>query len=263
MATFTSWLPILTSGVVAVGHRQAVVLLHLDGLVVLDIDGLVLLHRDDAAVVDLQCLVVLDVGGQVLLGLQVDEFAALLVVEGELVEVRCAALQAGAGAEAGLGLVGLAVDRRVAAVVEAADDDRPVRIAIDEGDRDLGADAGNELRAPALAGPGLDDARPDRLRRRSLRRGGPNRTEPSPARGRRCRSPRRRVRGRVAAWMPSIRGRGRDHRLTPVHRGGKHGEPIDVARRHILVEHGIVVNLVNDAADDISVVVWSRRRLAL
>jgi hypothetical protein len=62
--TFTSWLPFVT-----------------------------VLHSDDAAVVDLQSLVVLDVGAEVFLRLDVDEFIALLVIEGELVEFGIPALE--------------------------------------------------------------------------------------------------------------------------------------------------------------------------
>ena len=113
------------------------------------------------AAADRAGLVLLDRAGQVALGLDVELFAALVVLEIDLIEVRRRAPLAAAGLDAAAGHpAGKAVGRSVVAVVDRADDQRPVRVAFEERDDDFVADAGNELRAEALAGPELADADP-------------------------------------------------------------------------------------------------------
>src|SRR5258708_24853516 len=116
---------------------------------------LVALDGDGAVVVDLEGLIVLDFGLHVLLRMQKDHFAALLVVEREFVEVVRAALGHGSRAEAQLRLLGGREDRLVVAVIEAADDDGTVGIGIHEGKGDLPADTREELSSPLVAGPWL------------------------------------------------------------------------------------------------------------
>src|SRR5207237_1680685 len=70
-------------------------------------------------------------------------------------------LQAAARLDAALRLV---LRQRVGGhhlgVIDTADDDRPIRVAFQEGDHDLLADAGPEEGPPALARPRLGDADP-------------------------------------------------------------------------------------------------------
>src|SRR5262245_24273899 len=93
--------------------------------------------------------------------LRVDEdlLLVLLVLEAQLVEAvaagRRVALDVGQRLE-----VGQLVERHVLAVVDAADDDRLVRVAFEELDHDLLADARDGDEAPALAGPRMRDAEP-------------------------------------------------------------------------------------------------------
>ncbi|MEZ4380358.1 MAG: hypothetical protein R3A79_03365 [Nannocystaceae bacterium] len=84
-----------------------------------------------------------------------------LILEAELVEA--AAARGRRGLDRGLGLVvGEEVRRRVVAVVDAADDQRAVGIAVDEVDDDLHPDPRDEEAAPARSGEALGDADPPR-----------------------------------------------------------------------------------------------------
>ena len=68
--------------------------------------GLVIGHRDDAVGADREGLVVLHMRGHVPLGLHVQLFVSLLVLETDLVEVRGVAALCASTLDAGLGLVG-------------------------------------------------------------------------------------------------------------------------------------------------------------
>src|SRR6185437_7327260 len=115
-------------------------------LVVLDVDGLVVIDRDD--------MIVLDFLVHVLLRVQEEILAALLVLETDLVEIIRAAAFMAAALDPALGLVvRQRVRRHVVGVVDAADHQRPVRIAFEETHHHFLPDARNVHRAPALAGP--------------------------------------------------------------------------------------------------------------
>src|SRR5262249_40462812 len=73
---------------------------------------------------------------------------------GSLVRLRLDAAQHRAGWEA--------ERRQLLCVVDAAGDDRLIRITLEEGDDDFLRDARRRDRAPALAGPGMRDANPAR-----------------------------------------------------------------------------------------------------
>src|SRR5262249_29962295 len=133
----------------------------LDGLgaVLPDLDGLAAVLGLGAA--HLEGVVVLHDPVKVLLGVEVDFLGVLLVLEAQLVEVIGAAALGAARFEDALGLVGRqAVGRHLLGVVHPAGDDGPVRVALEEIDDDLLADAGVEDDAPVLAGPVLRDADP-------------------------------------------------------------------------------------------------------
>jgi hypothetical protein len=104
---------------------------------------------------------VLDADGPGLLGVEEDLLGAPLVLEAELVEVGRRPSHGRAALDAGLGAVRRQVVRRhLLGVVDAPGDQRLVRIALEEGDDHLLADAGNRDDAPVLAGPVLRDANP-------------------------------------------------------------------------------------------------------
>src|SRR5690348_7608325 len=116
------------------------------GLVVLDGHLLVVVHRHDTVVLHLHM--------HVLLRMHEEVFAALLVLEAKLVEILRAAALVAAALDAALGhVVGQRVRRHVVGVVDAADYQRPVRIAFEEAHHHFLADARNAHRAPVLAGP--------------------------------------------------------------------------------------------------------------
>ncbi len=105
--------------------------------------------------------VVLDADVLVVLAMHEDLLAAGLVLEGQLVEA--AGVRGRAGAENGARLVvGKRVGRHRGGVVETAGDDRLVRIAFEEFDDRLHADARDRLGAPLLARPVLRDAQEHR-----------------------------------------------------------------------------------------------------
>src|SRR5690606_15306570 len=90
----------------------------------------------------------------ILLGMDEDLLVAGLVFEAQL--VVAAVTERAVGADRALrGLVRHRVRQRVRAVVHGAGDERPIRIAIDEVDDDLHADAGHEPEAPPRTGPRL------------------------------------------------------------------------------------------------------------
>src|SRR5258708_30830100 len=107
--------------------RALVALLYRHLLVALDGDG--------AVVFDLERLIVLDFGLHVLLRMQTDHFTALLVVEGEFVEVVRAALGHGSRAEAQLRLLGGREDRLAFPLLEAPPPHRTVPLAIHQAHR--------------------------------------------------------------------------------------------------------------------------------
>src|SRR5262249_12966986 len=99
----------------------------------------------------------------VFLGVEVDFLGALLVLEPQLVKVVGAAAQAAAAFEAALRLVGGGgVGRHLIGVVNAAHDDRLIRVAFLECDDDLLADTGNVDDPPLFTSPERADADPAR-----------------------------------------------------------------------------------------------------
>src|SRR4051812_36855640 len=84
-------------------------------------------------------------------------FFALFVFEAQLIEVVGTTLGGAVALEAALGRV-LGVGGRVVFVVDAAGDDRPIRIAFQKIDDDFLVAAGDVHAAPALAGPRLGGA---------------------------------------------------------------------------------------------------------
>ena len=91
----------------------------------------------------------------------VQQFAPLLVLEADLVEVLLAPARAAPRFDAALRLVvRQGVRRHLVGVVNAAHDDRVVRVALQEIDDHLLADARDVDPAPGLAGPHCPDAHP-------------------------------------------------------------------------------------------------------
>jgi hypothetical protein len=104
---------------------------------------------------------VLGVEGVVLLGVEVDLFAALFVFEAQFVEVGGAAALAAAALQTPTGFFGgQAVGRPVFGVVNAAGDERPVGVALQEIDHNFLTDAWQGQRAVAVASPLLGHADP-------------------------------------------------------------------------------------------------------
>src|ERR1043165_6183942 len=142
-----------------------------DGLVVIDGLGAIVLHVGGFIVVDRlfpvvahpMRLVVFHFDVLVFLGVDEELLAALLVFEANLVEVRGSAVQAAARFDAALRLVGRqGVGRHLFGIVDAADHDRVVGIALFEIDHHFLADARNVDHAPLLAGPRRRDPHPAR-----------------------------------------------------------------------------------------------------
>src|SRR5439155_406772 len=130
-----------------------VALLHGLGAIVLNLDGLV--------VADFQVVVVLHHAVKILLRMEIDVFAALLVFQAQLVEIVRPALQAAAALDAALGfVVGKLVGRHLVGIVHAADDNGLVGIALEEIDDHFLTNAGDVNHAPLLAGPGSAYAHP-------------------------------------------------------------------------------------------------------
>src|SRR5262245_11063378 len=152
----------LVNGLLAVsvdGDRLVVV----DRLrpVVLDQGGLVVVDRLLAVVPDPVRLVVLDLDVLVLLGVDVQLFGTLLILEADLVVVAAAPPWAGPGLDAALGLVPRQTPRgHLVGVVDAADDDRVVRVTLQKVDNHLLADPRDVDHAPLLACPHGPDADP-------------------------------------------------------------------------------------------------------
>ena len=120
-------------------------------------------HALAAVRADRTALVVLDVDLQIFLGLDEDLLAALLVLEADLVEVVGIAALAAAALPAALGRVrGQVVRRHLVAVVDAAGDDRSIRIALQELDHHFLPDARDMDAAEAAPRPVLRDAHPAR-----------------------------------------------------------------------------------------------------
>src|SRR5512138_1122700 len=112
---------------------------------------------------DCDRLIVLDDDLHVFLGVDVDRFLVLLVVEADLVEILRGALFRAARLDAALCLLRRQLVRRqLVGVVHAADDQRMIGVAIEERDDDLLADARHELHSPVLTRPDLRDAHPAR-----------------------------------------------------------------------------------------------------
>src|SRR5262249_37822521 len=108
-------------------------------------------------------LTILHVDLPVLLRVEEDLLGTALVLEAQLVEVVRCATDGRPALDAGLrGIRRQGVGRHLLGVVDAAGDQRLVRIALEEGDDHLLADAGNRHDAPVLAGPVLRDADPAR-----------------------------------------------------------------------------------------------------
>ena len=124
-----------------------------------DAQRVVVLHARAAVVADADRLISLDRHAHVALGMQVEGFAALLVLELQRVGVGRRALLARPCDKAALrGVVGHLEGRRVVAVVDAAGDDGLVGVALEKVDDDLVADARREERAEVLPGPDLGHA---------------------------------------------------------------------------------------------------------
>ncbi len=124
---------------------------------------LVAAHAHAAVAVDADRLVALDVRRLIALGLDVKLFAALFVLEANLVEVAGAAALGAARLDPALGLVvGQRVGRHVVRVVDAPGDDRSVRIPLQELDDHLLPDAGDVHRAPPRPRPDLRHPHPAR-----------------------------------------------------------------------------------------------------
>ena len=133
------------------------------GAVVLDVGGLVVVDGLHAVVPDPVRLVVLDLDVLVLLGVDPELLAALLVLEANGVGVGAAAAERGARQHAGLGLVGGQFPgRHLLGVVDAAGDERSVGVALQELDHHLLADARHRHHAEVLARPRMRHADPAR-----------------------------------------------------------------------------------------------------
>src|SRR6266496_900652 len=142
---------------------QRVVAADGDAPLTADAEGLVPANLLDAIAADLVGLVVLDLNVEVFLGVDVELLLALLVLEADLIEVVQCAAHAAAGLDAALRLVlGQGIGRHLLGVVDAADDDGPVRIALQKSDNHLLADARDVDQAPLLACPRRADAHPAR-----------------------------------------------------------------------------------------------------
>src|SRR5690606_23823052 len=132
------------------------------GAVLANVDRLVVPHRLVAVVADADLLVVahglgpvvLDHDLLVLLRMDVQQLLALLVLHADLVEVVRAAALAAARLDPALRLVRRQLVRwDLLRVVDAARDDRAVRVALQEVDDDLLPDARDVDHAPPLARP--------------------------------------------------------------------------------------------------------------
>ncbi len=131
------------------------------GAIMLDVGGLVVVDGLGAVVTDPVGLVVLDLDVLILLGVEPELLGAFLILEADGVGVRAGATLAGAGQQARLCHVGRQVPRRhLVAVIDPAGNDRLVRVALQEINDDLLADARDHHAAPILAGPGLSDPHP-------------------------------------------------------------------------------------------------------
>ena len=101
---------------------------------------------------------------QALLRAEEDLLAVLLVFEAQHVEGVIGAVRGAASAESALRLIlGQRERRLVDGVIDRADDHRAIRIAFQELDHHLVANAGYPLVAPGFAGPGLKHAGPAAL----------------------------------------------------------------------------------------------------
>ncbi|MDT4839056.1 hypothetical protein FQZ97_728360 [compost metagenome] len=112
-----------------------------------------------AFVADTDALVVLDVLVPVALGMQVDLFLALLVLDAQLVVATASG--AAVGLQQGAGLVRRQlVGRQVLAVVEAAADQGLIRVAFEEGHQHFHADPRDGDGAVGAAGPARGHPQP-------------------------------------------------------------------------------------------------------
>ena len=211
----------------------------------------------------------LDFGGVILFRMEIDQLAAAVVVDGEFAEVRGPAAEGGSGAETEFGLVGSGVNGRGDTVVKAAHDHRPVRVPIDEADRHLGADPRDELRAPPVAGPRLNDARPNRVAARRVPTVIPVEPHFHPAElvgvdlltalhldvggGGALRA---HYQGSVDAIQPRPTG---DRRLPPGHAVQEAGEVAGIGGGGALVDPGLVAGVMAGAPHGISIVVRTGR----
>src|SRR5579863_8342742 len=90
----------------------------------------------------------------VLLGVHEELLAALFVLEADFVEVRrAAALRASRQERAARLIIGERIGRHLLGIVNAAGDDRPIRIALEKVHDYFLTDARNADRAPVLARP--------------------------------------------------------------------------------------------------------------
>src|ERR1039457_5538226 len=124
-----------------------------------DLDAI--LDRNELVVADRVLFVVLDQGSGILFGLHVDEFAARGVVKGHLVVV----IGGASGRAAGLGAADVLPVRQrprrhCVRIIDVADDDGLVHVAIHEIHHHLLADAGKVDAAKLSAGPFDSDAHP-------------------------------------------------------------------------------------------------------
>src|SRR6185437_13834819 len=134
---------------------------HLLGAVLPDGDRLVPAHAQAAIAPHAGRLAGLDVDRLVLLRLDEQLLAPLLVLEPNLVEVRGRPPLRAAALDPALGLVGReVVGGHVVGVVDAAGDDGPVGVPLQEVDDHLLADARDVHRPPLRARPGLRHANP-------------------------------------------------------------------------------------------------------
>ena len=128
-------------------------------LVVLDVDRLVALVRGLEA--DLQGIVVLHHAQEITLGVEVDFLLALLVLEAQFVEAVAALGRLRLDGRDGL-FLRQRIRRHRVRVVDAAGDQRAIRVALQETHDDFHADARHRHRAPSLARPAVRHAHPAR-----------------------------------------------------------------------------------------------------
>src|SRR5690349_19214970 len=108
-------------------------------------------YRDHAIVLNRLRVVVLDGRLHVLLGVNGDHLATLLILEADFIEVCGPAILRAARFDSGLSLlVGQRIRRHLIGVIHSSDDERPVRIAFKEVDDDFLANPWYYHPAPIL-----------------------------------------------------------------------------------------------------------------